>query len=340
MKTVRVRSLETFDVVRLAIAASCCVFTPFLASGANRDLGVDVSHYQGATGVSLASWGQMFAEGKSFAFIKATEGLTGPDDAAMTNNVTWASAAGLLVGVYHYAHPENRPTTNGAVQEADHFLAYAGSAIGPGRLRPVLDLEGSSSTLSTTALTDWVIAFNNRMVEQRGNGAALIVYTSRSFAKSELDSRLAAYDLWLAYPTNVDVTVTDPPPTTSYPNPTGVFNNWAFWQYSWTGSSGGISPQDLDVCHSDYKPLTAYIIPSPSPIFVINSIVFAGGTVSLSFTNTPGTHFSVLAADDPSVPMNNWTVLGAATEGPAGSFQFTDQTAGGNSQRFYRVRSP
>ena len=81
---------------------------------ASRDLGADVSHYQGASGISQAAWAQMFAEGKRFAFIKASEGLTGADDAAMANNVARATAAGLLVGVYHFARPENRPTTNGA----------------------------------------------------------------------------------------------------------------------------------------------------------------------------------------------------------------------------------
>jgi hypothetical protein len=151
---------------------------------------------------------------------------------------------------------------------------------------------------------------------------------------------VASYDLWLAYPTDVDPTETDPPPTASYPDPTGVFNNWSFWQYSWTGSSGGISPLDLDVCHSDYRTLASYIIPAPSPIFAINSVVFTSGIVKLTFTNTPGTHFTVLAANNPALPLNNWTALGAAIEGPAGAFQFTDQSVAGNFQRFYRVRSP
>jgi GH25 family lysozyme M1 (1,4-beta-N-acetylmuramidase) len=328
------------DVVVVGLVAFWSLGASLQANAANRDFGVDVSHYQGATGISQTSWNQMFGDGKVFAYIKASEGLTGPDDAAMSNNIAWATAAGLLAGVYHFAHPENRPTPSGAVQEADHFLNYAGSAIGPGRLRPVLDLEGSSSTLSTAALTDWVIAFHDRIVEQRGAGASPVVYTSRSFAKNELDSRVANYDLWLAYPTNVDVTITDPPPTASYPDPTGVFNNWSFWQYSWTGNSGGISPLDLDVCHSDYKPLAAYIIPVPSPEFFVNSFLLAGGALHLGFTNTPGTHFSVLASADLSLPLSNWTVLGGAAEGPPGSFQFTDLNAAGNLQRFYRVRSP
>src|SRR5512140_724608 len=108
------------------------VDAPLETRAASRDLGGDVSHYQGAAGISQASWNQMYTEGKRFAYIKASEGLTGPDDAAMANNVTRATAAGLCAGVYHFAHPENRPTPNGALQEADHFLAYAGNAIGPG----------------------------------------------------------------------------------------------------------------------------------------------------------------------------------------------------------------
>ena len=83
----------------------------------------------------------MFAEGQSFTFVKATEGLTGPDDPTMATNVANAAQAGLLVGVYHFAHPENLTAMNGAVQEADHLLSDAGDAIGPGKLRPVLDIE-------------------------------------------------------------------------------------------------------------------------------------------------------------------------------------------------------
>ena len=304
-----------------------------------RDFGSDVSHYQGASGISQSSWNQMFAEGKRFTFIKASEGLTGPDDAAMSNNVFRASAAGLLVGVYHYAHPENRPTNGGAVLEADHFLSYAGSAIGPGRLRPVLDLEGSASTLSKTALTDWVIAFCNRIAEQRGVAATPIIYVNRSFAKDELDSRLANYDLWLAYLTNIDWTVGEPPPTTSYPDPTGVFNNWSFIQYSWTGTTGGISPVDLDVCHNEYKTLASYLIPYP-PIVVTSAGMIGAGTFRFSITNTPGRSFTVLAGTNLSIPISNWTTLGTMAESPAGYFQFTDSQVANNPRRFYKLRSP
>jgi hypothetical protein len=174
-----------------------------------------------------------------------------------------ATATGLLAGVYHVAHAENRPTTEGAVQEADHFLSFAAAFIGPGRLRPVLDLEQNNTVLSPAALTDWIIAFSNEIIAQRGAGAAPIIYLGRSSANNAVDSRLANYDLWLAYPTNVDVSTSAPPPTASYPRPVGVFNNWSFWPYSWTGTLGGLNNLDLNVCHNEYKPLNSFLIPAP-----------------------------------------------------------------------------
>jgi T5SS/PEP-CTERM-associated repeat protein len=257
-----------------------------------REFGVDVSHFQGESGVASSSWVQMYAEGKRFAFIKATEGLTGPDDAAMANNVARATAAGLLAGVYHFAHPENRPTTNGAIQEADHFLAYAGNFIGPGYLRPVLDVEFNAATLGTTELTDWVIAFSDRIIALRGTNAAPIIYCNQAFATSEFDNRLANYDLWLR------VVGGGFNPAVDDPGNTGVFNNWSFWQYSDSGSSGGISPLDLNVCHSEFKPLQSYVIPTnASPVAPIitaspsSQLVALGSAanfaVSISVTSSP-----------------------------------------------------
>src|SRR5438094_482677 len=127
-----------------------------------RNIGVDVSHFQGETGMPQANWNQLASEGRTFAWIKSTEGLNPPGniDAAWPANVTNATNAGILNGVYHFARPDNRPTVAGAVQEADFFVATAGSAMTNGHLRPVLDLE-RGNTLSTSDLTDWVLAFEN-----------------------------------------------------------------------------------------------------------------------------------------------------------------------------------
>src|SRR5262249_713294 len=156
-------------------------------------------------------------------YIKATEGLTGPDDQTMATNVSRATTAGILNGVYHFAHAENRPTTAGAVQEADHFLTFAGSAIGPDKLRPVIDVEGNNANLSDTALTDWVIAFINEVVAARGPAAEPIIYTTSSFTTAHFDSRMSNYDLWIRS------NFADP--QTGNPTGLGNFGNWLFWQY-------------------------------------------------------------------------------------------------------------
>src|SRR5438552_9575443 len=108
----------------LAFAAGISVYGSLQVSG--RDFGVDVSHFQGESGIPQGNWNQMFTEGKRFAFIKATEGLS-VLDGTMANNVTRATAAGLRAGVYHFAHPELHPTASGAAQEADYLLSYAGN---------------------------------------------------------------------------------------------------------------------------------------------------------------------------------------------------------------------
>jgi hypothetical protein len=64
-----------------------------------------------------------------------------------------------------------------------------------------------------------------------------------------------------------------------------------------------------------------------------------GGSIRLRFVNSPGVSFSILATTNLAQPLANWSVLGTATESPAGQFQFTDTTAT-NNQRFYMVRSP
>ena len=215
-----------------------------------RDFGVDVSHFQNESGIPQGNWNSMFSQGKRFAFVKATEG-TSVLDVTMTANMNRAVAAGLRAGVYHFAHPDTHPATNQAAQEADYFLGYAGNFIGPGYLRPVLDLEVSGG-LSASNLTDWVIAFANEIIANRGPTAAPIIYTLSSFATSGLDSRLANYDLWIAPPGS------GLNPTNDNPS-TGVFNNWSFWQYT-VGSAGGISPIDLDVCHSEFKALDSFLI--------------------------------------------------------------------------------
>src|SRR5438094_7014662 len=105
---------------------------------AQRPLGIDVSSYQG----SGINWSSVKASGVSFAWAKATEGLT-VDDADFTVNMANAKAAGVLIGAYHFSHPELHIGSAGADQEADHFWSIASNYIkgGGAYIMPMLDTE-------------------------------------------------------------------------------------------------------------------------------------------------------------------------------------------------------
>src|SRR5687767_7415767 len=115
--------------------------------------GVDVSQWQG-----VMNWTTAYNAGNRFALIKATQGTSSVDPQFVTNR-TAAKNAGLLIGFYHFATPDNITDANGdgryddAVAEANWFHQNAGAYMGNGYLRPVLDLESNSGGLSNPQLS-------------------------------------------------------------------------------------------------------------------------------------------------------------------------------------------
>src|SRR5206468_4270612 len=91
---------------------------------AQRPLGVDVSSYQGGS----VNWASAKSSGISFAWAKATEGLT-VNDADFAVNMANAKSAGVLIGAYHFSHPELHIGSSGADQEADHFWGVVSNYI-------------------------------------------------------------------------------------------------------------------------------------------------------------------------------------------------------------------
>ncbi|HXC04982.1 MAG TPA: GH25 family lysozyme, partial [Bacteroidia bacterium] len=199
-------------------------------------LGVDVSHYDGTI-----TWSQVKAMPKLFAWAKATEGTT-IADAQYTANEINGTAAGVAMGAYHFAHPE----TNTAASEASYFLSVASTYIKPCYLPPALDLEDPPSgpalttAMTSAALTTWVQDWMTAVKTQ--TGITPVLYTSGSIA-SYLGSSVNTYPLWIADP---DGSSSAPPANI------GVWTNWAFKQYSWTGAVNGITGQvDLNVFNGD-----------------------------------------------------------------------------------------
>ncbi len=182
--------------------------------------GIDVSHWQGNV-----NWTKVRNSGIIFAFVKATQG-TSYVDPNFEENIQSANSAGLYVGAYHFAEPENY----NARDEATHFVNTIKPYLCKGYLRPVLDLEDGSS-LGKEELSKWV---NEFMIEVFNlTGIKPIIYTNPNYAENYLDSSVDQWNLWIA---NYGV---------SSPS-TGIWDSWTFWQYTDKGSVSGVSG-DVDM---------------------------------------------------------------------------------------------
>jgi hypothetical protein len=72
----------------------------------------------------------------------------------------------------------------------------------------------------------------------------------------------------------------------------------------------------------------------------VKGVKLGNGSFQISFTNAPGLGFEVLSSTNITLSVTNWTVLGAATEGPVGQYQFIDSATPAGQKRFYRVSLP
>jgi lysozyme len=211
--------------------------------------GVDVYNGNGTINWPLVAGG-----GKDFAIVKATEGV-GFQDAKLSQNEANGTAAGLWIGCYDFAHPEN----NTPVAEADYFVNYAKqfNAFSSGHLVPALDMEtGAGAHVGATSLSAWCNAWCTEVHQLTGTNP--LIYTYPSFAQSYLDSTVTSHPLWIA-----SYDHTDP---ASNPSVTGPWNGtYAFWQYTGSGRLAGGPSGDIDL--DEYPGTLAslqanYVIPS------------------------------------------------------------------------------
>ncbi|KAF6576447.1 glycoside hydrolase family 25 protein [Paenibacillus polymyxa] len=188
--------------------------------------GIDVSRYQGTI-----DWKRVRADGKSFAFIKASQGQRYVDPTFITN-AKGIKAAGLLLGAYHFVDATN---VNAAKAEARHFAEVLEQVGGVKvlDLPAVMDYENNPGSLSSAAIHEIALAFLTEF--ERVSGSKPMVYTGNAFA-THFKVPLGSYKLWIArYSTRV-------------PNDTTPWKLWDFWQYSDSGRVEGIQgPVDLNV---------------------------------------------------------------------------------------------
>ena len=211
--------------VALLIAA-CLAIAPC----AMADTGIDTASYQGCWNGAQAK-----ASGVQFAFIKLNQG-TGYVNPYATCQVNAARANGIREGAYDFASPQ----TSSPEAEADKFVAEARARGMVGRAIPVLDWEPSAPGGYWGKQTWWALRWVNRVKSTWGVNP--MVYMSAAMIPTGDWSAVVATNagLWVAgYPrAYMGDRLRDPG---SVPYSVSPWPFAAAWQYSSSGSVGGVS---------------------------------------------------------------------------------------------------
>ena len=154
--------------------------------------GIDVADQDGRV-----DWTAVKNSGKTFAFVKATEGVS-IKDSAFAHHWQTMKAVGIIRGAYHFFHPH----TSDPVQQAKEFLKTLGQ-LEPGDLPPVIDVEVTDKVDSRTVINaakQWLAEVEKALLQQTQKPIKPIIYTSPSFWE-ELGnpSDFASYPLWIAH---------------------------------------------------------------------------------------------------------------------------------------------
>jgi len=182
--------------------------------------GVDVSRYQGKI-----DWPKVKASGVSFAFIKASEGITIKDPNYATN-IAGALDEGIACAAYHFFHPGDDVS-----EQITNFLDSVNGNWGT--LIPALDVEVPEEWTSIAMATRVQIVQDSlQSIQNAIGGRDPLLYIDLSMFNDTLGApaSLAHYPLWLAEYT-----------TATKPTLPRGFQTWAFWQHTDTGTVPGIS---------------------------------------------------------------------------------------------------
>lgn len=186
--------------------------------------GIDVSHFNGTV-----DWSRVAAGGIAFAYAKATEGMH-TRDARFEANYDGIKASNLLRGAYHFFHADLD-----AAAQANNFLSVV-SALAPGDLPPMLDVEAAPDGLSAASIAAGVRIWLDAV--QQALGRTPVLYTSASFWNARLTGsrEFSVFPLWVAHYT-----------TRPSPNLPAGFSDFTFWQFDEHQTVDGISGSvDMD----------------------------------------------------------------------------------------------
>ncbi len=226
---------------------------------AQRALGIDVSSYQGGS----INWSAVRSAGGVFAWAKATQGVS-ITDADFVVNENNGKGAGVFMGAYHYAQPND----NTPASEVSHFWSVAGGYIkADGKtFMPMLDFEVFSGAVGASSYSDWANQWCNG-VKSDAAGASVSVkpflYTSACNA-CQFNTSVAQWFADVA-DYNGQNAETGTPWSTCTSCEVWGSGVWNVWQYSGTGSWSGVPGQvDLDVANGGS--VSSYIATGTGPL--------------------------------------------------------------------------
>lgn len=198
--------------------------------------GIDVASHQG-----YIDWDDVKAAGIVFAFIRTGDGMG--TDSMFVRNWREAGRVGIKRASYHYLRVQHSGREQ--ARHAAQLIKQAGG-FGLLDLMPAADIEWGQSedSYNRNAPPEEIVGVTSAFLDEIESifGRRPIVYTGGYWRdkvaarRPDLASALARYPLWRAAP------------GARCPAVTSGWEDWTFWQHSWTGNVPGIGPDvDLDV---------------------------------------------------------------------------------------------
>jgi hypothetical protein len=304
--------LSTTRTGTITIAGQTYTITQAGTTVSSLLLGVDISQNNGTV-----SWSNVYSAGKSYAYVKATEGTSCQSCATyFSTTINSSNPNGVILGAYHYARPDNGHT---ALEEANYFLSIAGNSVKSGFLPPALDMDAApvisylNNSHTTAQLAQWVNDWCTQIHNIKGIWPVLYVDRCRA------NQIVASYNGIIN--SNIKLWIADYPETAGNPQSySGCGPNWNTWPWVFhqyfAPQNAGNNPStnanpgmDQDAFNGDLTEFNNLINPT-SPI--VNLTIKSGSQSSSVSTIEAGSSLTVSAAESNigNTPISNASNIG------------------------------
>ena len=281
--------------------------------------GVDVASFQHPNGAAI-TWTKVAAAGIQFAAVKGTEGDYYKNPYAL-RDLANAKAAGLSVLAYAFAIPNGNGSSASPVVQADFLLAYLAKA---GGAPPTIELDIEYNPYGTecygltkTAMVSWITRFDAEIRAKTGQEP--VIYTPPPWWQTCTGgvANFRQLPLWVPDYTSKSSPVLPP-----------GWANWAFWQYSSTGTVSGIQSTG----NTDLDQLNPARIPLLDPG---SQATATGGTVHLQVLPADPVAGQALTFSAPGLPPGVKISAGGLITGApsaAGTYRVTVRVSDGKGE--------